>query len=232
MQWWLNNNLNGRWLLHWEQWTSSWCSCSCIQMGKSLHETPRWQSQRMEENLKKLDSFDQKLQEVQQCSQHLEEEWEKGEKEWREYLIKLERIEKDWEDFVKSQQTQWEFLTLGISFHILESEINWATITNQWQIALIEGLKKNSTDLSRQIEKLTVTVGAAGGASTGVFIGSAGGPLGSALGALIGGGVGLWLFFVCYSSCTVVDTISEYSHFLSIQLIFLPLHPKFLHGWL
>lgn len=60
----------------------------------------------------KVGKLEEKLQEVQQRSKHLEKEWEKGETEWREYLEKLMKIE---EDLVRTQRTGRALLTLGIS---------------------------------------------------------------------------------------------------------------------
>ena len=89
----------------------------------SLYELPKEDLQKWEEeNIKMQTSLEKKLEEVQQRSEHLEEEWGKGEKEWREYLVKLEKIEKDWEDIVRRQRTERAFLTLGISW-LLQSDI-------------------------------------------------------------------------------------------------------------
>ena len=42
-------------------------------------------------------------------------EWEKGEKEWCEYLKEWKKIEEDWEDFIKDQQTQQSnIITFGL----------------------------------------------------------------------------------------------------------------------
>ena len=42
-------------------------------------------------NLKKIESLHEKVREVQQRSEHLEKEWEKGEQVWCEYLKELEK---------------------------------------------------------------------------------------------------------------------------------------------
>ena len=73
---------------------------------ESLCEPRKEDSLRWEVNLKKIESFDEKLQNLQQHSEDLEMKWENGEKEWREYLKEWKQIEEDWEDFIKGQQTQ------------------------------------------------------------------------------------------------------------------------------
>ena len=117
LQWWLNHTLNPTW----ERVTRALRvmgkpvladAVTLVSQRESLYEPSREDSQKWEE---KIDLLDQKLQEVQQRSQRLEEEWERGEKEWREYLEKLKKIEEDYENLVKSQQTERAFLTLGIS---------------------------------------------------------------------------------------------------------------------
>ena len=48
---------------------------------------------------------------IQQRSEHLEKEWEKGEQVWCEYLKELKKIEEGCENLVKTQQAQEAFLT-------------------------------------------------------------------------------------------------------------------------
>ena len=83
LQWWLDHTLNPTW----ERVISALrvmgkpvLADAVVEISKreSLYEPSTEYSQKLEE---KVDSFDQKLQEVQQHSQCLEEEWEKGEKE-------------------------------------------------------------------------------------------------------------------------------------------------------
>ena len=119
LQWWLDHTLNPTWdrvitALNAMYKSGLADAVALVSKWETLYEPSREDSQKWEEQFKKIDSFDQKLQEVQQRSQGLEEEWEKGEEEWREYLRKLQKIEKEWEDLVKSQQTERAYLTLGI----------------------------------------------------------------------------------------------------------------------
>ena len=97
LQWWLDDTLNPAWekvitalrAMHKPVLADA---VALVSKRESLYEPSREDLQKWEEALK---TFDQKLQEVQQCSQGLEEEWEKGEKEWLEYLRKLQNIEED-----------------------------------------------------------------------------------------------------------------------------------------
>ena len=120
LQWWLDHTLNPTWekvIGALEAMHRPVLADAVAEVSKrgSLYEPPTEYSQKWEENFKKIDSFDQKLQDVQQRSRCLEEEWEKCEKEWQEDRIKLKKIEEDWEDLVKSQRTDRAFLTLGIA---------------------------------------------------------------------------------------------------------------------
>ena len=111
LQWWLDHTLNPTWervitalrAMHKPVLADA---VALVSKHESLYEPSREDLQKWEEALK---TFDQKLQEVQQCSQGLEEEWEKGEKEW---LEKLQNIEEDWEELIKSQQRK-HFSHLG-----------------------------------------------------------------------------------------------------------------------
>ena len=90
LQWWLDHTLNPTWervitalrAMHKPVLADA---VALVSKHESLYEPSREDLQKWEEALK---TFDQKLQEVQQCSQGLEEEWEKGEKEWLEKVSK------------------------------------------------------------------------------------------------------------------------------------------------
>ena len=128
LQFWLNHTPNPTW----ERVTTALRAMGKLAIANavtnvskrtSLYELPKEDLQKWEEeNIKMQTSLEKKLEEVQQRSEHLEEEWGKGEKEWREYLVKLEKIEKDWEDIVRRQRTERAFLTLGISW-LFQSDI-------------------------------------------------------------------------------------------------------------
>ena len=111
LQWWLDHTLNPTW----ERVISALRkmdkpvladAVTVVSQRESLYEPRKEDSLRWEVNLKKIESFDEKLQNLQQHSEDLEMKWEKGEKEWREYLKEWKQIEEDWEDFIKGQQTQ------------------------------------------------------------------------------------------------------------------------------
>ena len=127
LKWWLDNDLNRTWekvitvlrAIHKPVLADA---VAQVSKRKSLYEPDEIDSQRWEENLNKVGKLEEKLREVQQRSKHLEKEWEKGETEWRGYLEKLLKIEEDWEDLIRAQQTERAFLTLGISW-LLQSEL-------------------------------------------------------------------------------------------------------------
>ena len=118
--WWLNHDPNPTWervitaliAMHKPVLASAVAE---VFKRQSLYDSREEDLQRWENNIKTIDKFEEKLEEVQQRSKHLEKEWEKGEKEWRDYLEKLQKIEQDWEDLVRTQQTERAILTLGIS---------------------------------------------------------------------------------------------------------------------
>ena len=105
LDWWLNHQLNPTWArvitalraMHKPVLAEAVAEVSKRQSlyeSHALHDLQRW-----ENNIK------EKLQEVQQHSKHLDKEWEKGEKEWRDYLEKLQ----------KPQQTGIGLLQTGFS---------------------------------------------------------------------------------------------------------------------
>ena len=119
LQWWLNNDL-----AEWGRVISALRTmkepvlanavavlCKC----ESLHEPPKEELQRGDRNIRKIKSLDENLRKVKQRFQQLDKEWGKGEREWREFLVELKKVEEVWEDLIKSQQTERAFLTLGIS---------------------------------------------------------------------------------------------------------------------
>lgn len=120
LQWWLNHTPNPP---TWEMVITALRAMhepvladavAVVSTRSSLYEpceedSPKW------ENIDHKKKLDKILENVLQRSEHLEKEWEKGENEWREYLEKLEKIEQDWENLVKTQQTRRAYLTLGLS---------------------------------------------------------------------------------------------------------------------
>ena len=121
LQWWLDHTLNHTW----ERVISALRkmdkpvladAITVVSQCESLYEPRKEDSLRWEVNLKKIESFDEKLQKLQQHSEDLEMKWKKGEKEWCEYLKEWKQIEEDWEDFIKAQQTQeCNIITFGPS---------------------------------------------------------------------------------------------------------------------
>ena len=117
VRWWLNNDLNPTWerviaalkAMHKPVLADA---VAVVSKWESLHEPPTEELQRGD---KMIVLLDEKIQEIQQRSQYLGKEWEKGEEEWRKFLKEMKKIEEVWEDLVKSQQTERAFLTLGIS---------------------------------------------------------------------------------------------------------------------
>ena len=117
VRWWLNNDLNPTWegviaalkAMHKPVLADA---VAVVSKWESLHEPPTEELQRGD---KMIGLLDEKLQEIQQHSQHLGKEWEKGERKWREFLKEMKKIEEVWEYLFKSQQTERAFLTLGIS---------------------------------------------------------------------------------------------------------------------
>ena len=119
LQWWLNNDI-----VEWEVVITALRAMNkpvladaveVVIKEDSLHEPPNEESQKSDKNIRIIKLIDEKLREVLQRSQHLGKEWEKGEKEWREFLKEMKKIEEVWEKLIKSQQTERAFLTLGIS---------------------------------------------------------------------------------------------------------------------
>ena len=119
LRWWLNNDL-----AEWERVISALRAmkkpvladavavvCKC----ESLHESPTEESPRGDRNIRMIKLLEAKLKEVEERFQLLVKEWEKGENEWREFLMELKKVKEVWEDLMKSQQTERAFLTLGIS---------------------------------------------------------------------------------------------------------------------
>ena len=119
LQWWLDHTPNPTW----EMVTSALRAIGKPKLADAVALVSKRESlyELCEEDLQTRKEIyckesDKNLQAVLERSQHLEEEWEKGEKEWREYLINLKKIEEHWEDLVKAQQTRKAHLTLGISW--------------------------------------------------------------------------------------------------------------------
>ena len=128
LQWWLDHALYPTWgrvigALRAMNKPNLAEAVGLVSKRESLYEPFEESSQRCEENLKKIkiDSLEKKLHKLQQRFKHLEREWEEGEEEWNKYLVKLMKIEKEWEDLVESQRKQRAYLTLGIT-HFLQSD--------------------------------------------------------------------------------------------------------------
>ena len=106
LKWWLNNDSNPTW----EKVAANLRAMSLpvladevaeASKGKIQHKPSKKDLKRWEENFRKITLLDK---EVEQSSEHLKEEWEKGENEWHEYLKKLEEIEDCWTYLVKTRQ--------------------------------------------------------------------------------------------------------------------------------
>lgn len=127
LTWWLNRKFNPTWakvIAALKAMHKPVLADAVEQVSKcqSLYEPDEMDLQRWEENLDNVSKLEEKLREVQQRSEHLEKEWEKGETEWREYLEKLMKIKEDWEHLIRTQRTERALLTLGIS-RLLESNL-------------------------------------------------------------------------------------------------------------
>ena len=72
--------------------------CKC----ESLREPPKEELQRGDRNIRKIKSLDENLRKVRQRFQQLDKEWGKGEREWREFLIELKKVEEVWEDLINT----------------------------------------------------------------------------------------------------------------------------------
>lgn len=118
LQWWLSHTFNPTWkrvitaLKAMDEPVLA-DGVAVVSKRRSLYEpceedSPKW------ENTDHKKTLDEMLEDVLQRSDQLEKEWQKGENEWREYLGKLKKIEQDWENLVKTQQTRRAYLTLGI----------------------------------------------------------------------------------------------------------------------
>ena len=111
LKWWLNNDSNPTW-----EKVKATLRAMNLQVlanevaeaskSRSQHEPSEEDLQRWEENFRKITLLDE---EVEQSSEHLKEEWEKGENEWHEYLKKLEEIEDRWGYLVKTRQIYENF---------------------------------------------------------------------------------------------------------------------------
>ena len=152
LQWWLDHARNPTWgrviaALRAMGKPKLADAVALVTKRNSLFEPYEQESQKWEKNLRKIESLDEKVQEVQQLSEHLEKEWEKGEQAWCEYLKKLEKIEEGWENLVKTQQSQRAFLTLGFSL-LFESDL---ALLHQYP--MLEYKLKQTVNISKELRR-------------------------------------------------------------------------------
>ena len=113
LQWWLSKSPNPTWeeviraLKKMKKMVVA-DAVAVVSQRKSLNEPCEDELHKWEElfSRNKLDET------VVEYSEHLENTWEK---EYHEYMMKLEKIEEDWKELVKTQKTRQACLTLGIS---------------------------------------------------------------------------------------------------------------------
>ena len=91
LQYWLSNDLRPTWnrlisALKAMNRKKLAAAVTTVSKRESLHEPPREESQRWEGNLKIIVTLEKKLGQLQQHSGHMNNEWEKSEKKWCEYL--------------------------------------------------------------------------------------------------------------------------------------------------
>lgn len=168
LKWWLNNNSNPTWkkvkdVLREMNLPVLANEVAEASKGRSHHEPSEEDLQRWEENFRKITLLDE---EVEQSSEHLKEEWEKGENEWHEYLKKLEEIEDCWDYLAKTRQIYENFGNHLRYFELKESLLqriergkklrelhgeaaehqcglqSTETELNEWEEALVEQMEK------------------------------------------------------------------------------------------
>lgn len=87
LQWWLKSDLNCTWkrvisALKVMNRTKLAAAVTVVSRRESLHEPPTKESKRWGENLEIVVSLEEKLGQLQQHSEHVNKEWEKGESEY------------------------------------------------------------------------------------------------------------------------------------------------------